>query len=79
MPVGQQDEDSVQEKDDHGAGARNWQEDQDIFNIPEALEITDKMRSQLTSDAGSSNPTLAQLPPRREEPELPPPPGFAAQ
>ncbi|MFP6872932.1 MAG: hypothetical protein VCA55_05415 [Verrucomicrobiales bacterium] len=41
----------------------------DIFSIPEALAMTDKMRSQLASDSGSSRPALAQLPPKREEPE----------
>jgi len=40
----------------------------DIFSIPEAIEITDKMRSQLASDSGSDSPSLAQLPPRRHEP-----------
>jgi hypothetical protein len=41
----------------------------DIFSIPEAIEITDKMRSQLASDSGSNPPSLAQLPPKRDEPE----------
>lgn len=41
----------------------------DIFSIPEAIEITDKMRSQLASGSDSDTPSLAQLPPRRHESE----------
>jgi len=63
----------VQEEEDHGADAGKWPENQDIFSIPEAIELTDKMRSQLTGDSDSSPPVLADLPPRREESELAPP------
>lgn len=66
VPVGQQDETPVQEDEDSAPGARKWTGDQDIFRIPEAIEITDKMRSQLTPEGESNSPALAELPPRRE-------------
>ncbi len=74
-PVGQQEESSLRAEDDNGGNAGKGEDGKDIFSIPAAIEITDKMRSQLTSDSGSGAPTLADLPPRREEPEAPPPPG----
>ena len=73
VPVGQEDETPVQEEEDHGAGAGKWPGNQDIFSIPEAIELTDRMRSQLPGDSDSGPPVLADLPPRREEPESAPP------
>jgi hypothetical protein len=68
LPAGQQDDTPVEENNDPGTG--KWVGDEDLFSIPEAIEITDEMRSQWISEEQSIPPAPAALPPRREESEL---------
>lgn len=66
-PVEQQGENSVTGNDDFGREREKWTGGDDILSIPEAIEITGQMRSQMVEPGV---PPLAELPPRREDAEL---------
>ena len=66
-PVEQQDNSFAAENDDSGEEVDKWTSSDDIFSIPEAIEIDDKVRSQLENPSSSK---LAELPPKREGVEI---------
>ena len=66
-PVEQQDNSFAAENDDSGEEVDRWTSSDDIFSIPEAIEIDDKVRSQLENPSSSK---LAELPPKREGVEI---------
>ena len=66
-PVEQQDKSSTAENDDFGEEMEKWTSSDAIFSIPEAIEIDDRVRSQMEKPV-SSKP--AELPPKREDVEL---------
>jgi len=66
-PVEQQDKRFAAENDDSGEEIEKWVISDDIFSIPEAIEIDDRVRSQMEKPSSSK---LAELPPKREGVEL---------
>ena len=66
-PVEQQEKSSTAENDDFGEEREKWTSSDAIFSIPEAIEIDDRVRSQMEKP-GFSKP--AELPPKREGVEL---------
>ena len=66
-PVEQQDQSFAAENDDSGEGMGKWTSSDDIFSIPEAIEIDDRVRSQMEKP---DSPKLAELPPKKEGVEL---------
>ena len=66
-PVEQQDNSFAAQNDDSGEELEKWASSDDILSIPEAIEIDDRVHSQLKNPSSSK---LAELPPKREGVEI---------
>ena len=66
-PVEQQEKSFAAGKDDSGEEIEKWPSSDYIFSIPEAIEIDDRVRSQMEKP---DSPKLAELPPKKEGVEL---------
>ena len=66
-PVEQRDKSSAAENGDFGEEIEKWTSSDDIFSIPEAIEIDNRVLSQMENPDSSK---LVELPPKREGVEL---------